>query len=879
MENIMNYYMRNNHLYNEYNKFLKEIFFKYLKLFSCDNKKDLIIKLKKLNHDAGSVCARKMIKIGGWKCVDCEKNSNAILCHQCWSKIKDKHLNHNIKYHSSTNGTCDCGDPNTLEKSLFCPCHKGPLTNEKEVENYINKFFSQDLVQSFQNITENLLEKMIPYIIDNIENNKKDENFKNNMNVFIELLDSLSYNNALMHILSKNFLKNYKIKVKHNCLMISDNSIQFIKTNEEHECCCPIIRILMDSWHNDNQDILFRFLLNYKLRKTMGVLYFLLYERFARFCIEDFCELSVQYIFDDVCTTSATTPGLIEFYFESIKKIFRYFTDEEYMFTTEEDCPLINKLNMLENEQNIFLRDFSSKYTILNDISKRITYDNLYFIKPESAKILGNNEAIYLKFIDILSIFHNINSIKAFYPHKKNFFKESFNSNVIITEYYTLMIFDVYISLLNFDNKIMVQNIFNYFYDIIVNKKYKQLDKNEYSYHCILFRGFSIFLNRYSFYYINSINSQDINVGFENAIKYIPNYQKFGEIIINELFKLHGFINACRLNFLNYYGELMPNYEFYYFIYKEFSLRDSFLLRFLLSNNNFKLSFSLFNIFKNCSLENTFNLMEQHFLAKESFPPDENFLKEEDNEKYMNFNGQILKTILNVIRDNKSIFWVLSSSYQYLHNSKLSNTLVKNLIINDKLTIKEICKNIIIDEIVSNENLNNYTDIVDKIYFAFKDIFGEEKIEELILSMTSKTLTLNKKAKFSVKDEYLKYLDINSIFYSKKKSNIQKYINNFKKKKLSIYNSHFYPFSKYEITSQNNIEKNFFLNQDNFDLIFKMTELLLTNEKYFIFHGFLLNELINYWNIFFYISNEKKQEYISFLYQNKSVIEILNKTI
>ena len=861
----------------EYYTFLKQINNKYLQLFSCTNKDDLVLTLKKLNHDAGSVCARKMIKIGGWKCVDCEKNSNAILCHQCWSKIKDKHLNHDINFHSSTNGTCDCGDPNTLQNSLFCPNHKGPLTNEKEVEKYINKFFSQDLVQSFQTITENLLEKMIPYIVDNIENKIKDKNFISTMNQFLEMIDMLSINTALMHILSKIFLKNFKIKVKHNCLMISDNEIKFIKTNEEHECCCPIIRFLMASWCYTNQDVLFRFLLNYKLRKTMGILYFLLYEYFVRFCHEEFCELSVQYIFDDVCTTVATTPGLIEFYFESLIKIFRYFSEENYIPTIEEECPLFTKINNIENQQTFFLSDLSdfTKFSVFNEIAKRIAYDSLYFIKPESAKYLGNNESIYLKLIELFSVFHNINSIKAFYPHKLDFYKESYNTNIVITEYYLLMIFDAYISILNFENKIMVQNIFNYFSDIIVNKKYRQLDKNEYSFHCILYRAFSIFLNRYIFYYINSINIQDINVGFENAIKYIPNFQIFGEIIINDLLKVFGFVNACRLNFLNYYGELMPNIETYYFQYNEFILRDSFLLRFLLSNNNFKLSFSLLNIFKTCSLENTFNLMEDLFLSKENVPPDENFFKEEDNEKYMKFNGQIIKIILNLIRDNKSILWTLGSSHQVLKNTKFSNSLVKKIISNDEINIKEICKNIIINQIVSNENLDNYTDIMDNIYFCFKDIIGEEKIEELILSMSNKTLTLNKKAKFSIKDEYLKYLDINSIFFSKQKSNIQKYINNFKKEKISIYNDYFYPFTKYEINSQKNIEKNFFMNQENFDIMFKMTELLLTNEKYFIFQEFFLNEIINYWNIFFYISKENRQEYMQFIYQNKSNIEKL----
>ena len=144
--------------------------------------------------------------------------------------------------------------------------------------------------------------------------------------------------------------------------------------------------------------------------------------------------------------------------------------------------------------------------------------------------------------------------------------------------------------------------------------------------------------------------------------------------------------------------------------------------------------------------------------------------------------------------------------------------------------------------------------------------------------MTNKTLTINKKAKFSVKDEYLKYLDISSVYDFRERSSIQKYINNFKTELISIYNPYFYPFTKYEVVSQNNIYNNFFLNQNNFDIIFKLTETLLMNKYYIIFQQFFLSELINYWNIFFYAfeeNNKNNKEYISFLDKNKTCIEKL----
>jgi len=858
---------------------IKNCYNNILELFQCGNGTELINKLKELDYDSGSVCARKMIKIGGWKCSNCEKNGNAILCQQCWSKVREKHLGHEILFNATTNGTCDCGDPNTLESSLFCPQHKGPLTNEEDIQKYIIKNFSKDLIQTFEKYIEDFYDKFVPYLVKVIENKQISFGFSNNMIFYVELINVLSNNNAILHILSKIFLKNYKYKTKHYCLLVKDNEIELIKNKEEHDCCCPLIRILMEAWGDQNQDVLYRFLLNYKLRKTMGVLYFLLNERFMKYFIRDFGEISVQYIFLDVGTTTTSIPGLIELYYEKLYEIVNYFIDENLIINEEEESPLSKKIISQKDidEEDVFY-DTKEKTRDLKNIFQRVFYDNIYLIKPESANNLSNNLTVYKTLIDILSIFHNINHITAYYPHKFGLYKESFDENLVNAENYLLLLFDLYISILNFENKEMVQKLFEYFSDIVTNKRTKQIKDDEYSFHSTLYRGFAIFLNKYCFHYIDSIKSQDINDAFKNSIKYIKNFKQFGEIIIKDILKTFGFINACGENFVNYYGENMPYYDNYYCEQDEFILRDFFLLRFILSHKDFQNSFSLVNIFKHCCLENTYNIMEKHFFSKESVPPETNFFEEEDNYKYMNFNGKILKLILNMIRDNKSLIWEFCCSYQYLKNSKIPNKLLEKVINDDKENIKENCKKLIINNILSKENLNTYTDISDALSASIKDILGKDEIEKLILSLTNKTLTINKKAKFSIKDEYLKYLDISSVYDFRERSNIQKYINNFKTELISIYNTCFYPFTKYEVVSQNNIYNNFFLNQENFDIIFKLTEALLMNKYYIIFQQFFLSELINYWNIFFYVfeeNNKNNKEYISFLEKNKTCIEKL----
>ena len=248
-----------------------------------------------------------------------------------------------------------------------------------------------------------------------------------------------------------------------------------------------------------------------------------------------------------------------------------------------------------------------------------------------------------------------------------------------------------------------------------------------------------------------------------------------------------------------------------------------------------------------------------------------------DNYNYIKFNGNILNFILNIIRNNLSLICQLGLNANTIKENKITDELVKNLFLNDKENIKEISKKLIINEIISHDNLDSFKSIKSSIFPSIKETFDDDKIEELILSMTNKTLTHNKKAKFSIKDKYLQYLDISSVYNLYKKSSMLKYINNFKKEIISIYNVYFYPFIKYEINLQNNLTKNFFINQSNFDIVFKLTELLLTNESYFIFQEFFLNELINYWNIFFYEcgKNINDYEYKSFLNNNRATIEKL----
>ena len=143
---------------------------KILKLFSCANNKDLANQLDKFdsNKNIDDICGKEIEKIGGWKCTDCDKNPNSIVCHHCWSKMKDKHINHNILFNCYLEGGCDCGDENMVKTTLFCPNHKGYLKNEKEIENYINSILPKNMRQNLEQYLLSHLKEIFPLLIEGL---------------------------------------------------------------------------------------------------------------------------------------------------------------------------------------------------------------------------------------------------------------------------------------------------------------------------------------------------------------------------------------------------------------------------------------------------------------------------------------------------------------------------------------------------------------------------------------------------------------------------------------------------------------------------------------------------------------------------------------
>ena len=801
--------------------------------------------------ETGSVCAGKMESVGGWRCLDCIKNENTIFCQNCWSQMKQLHQDHNIVFLTSVNGTCDCGDPNTIDKKYFCPKHKGPMTNEENIEDYIKNCLGEKIAADLKKINKIMFKEMAKYVIRAIEEKKtNDKNFSDNISSFIDYITGPCLSSkACMHIFAELLLENYPFKTKHVCLQLNKGEGKLIKSSIfNHDCCCPFIRLLMPIWPLGKEKVIYSFLYNYKLRKTMGLFYFLLYGEFIKNCLPDFTELSVQIIFDEVSKIASNINGLIDNMYECMPEIFSIFLKRTTHFENPNKIALITAIDLLF----IDLKE-NKKYVIFKEIIFKLKADTIYVMKSLSLKYLSNNTNILYQLIELMNFLQNINPIESIYPHPK-FKSDRYNIDLLDAELWLLDIFSSYVSIFNFESKNNVKDVFQYFSKKICNKK-NILQPQEYSFHIPIYRAFSIFLNRYCFYYANKNNS-DIFQGLNSAIKMIPNYKECFKIMIESIYKVFGYVTACGEEFFNYYGGYMVEYEYLYYYNNQFIFRDFSLMKYLLACKENREYFAFDKILQLCQVENSNKLLEENILKGQKMISPNKWLNEE-NKKYLKFSGKILRIILNILRNNTCLIWNLGASYSMLKANKIEDKLIKDIIISDKENFIELTKELIINQTFIKENLAYYTDIYDYIFLCLKEFLGEKETKDLILSMTNKTLTNEKKAKFSIKEEYLNYLDLNYIIYPRFKSTVEKYISDFKKSQVSIFNTHFYPVNKYEAKLTIENYKQIYFNEENFDFLFRFTSIILQKEGYLVLNEFFLAVLLNYLATFFCLENDQ----------------------
>ena len=820
---------------------------KYLKIFNLKSVLELNVFFALIEVDSHTVCAKKLVEVGAWRCQDCAKNDNVIFCQECWSEMREKHEKHNVVFLHQTSGTCDCGDHNCIDKQYFCPKHKGTIEKKEEISGYINRVLGEELAARFKEINEKFFNNMFYFIMKAINSKKtKTNDFIRVIDGFINCFGVLcEISMACNFIICDLLLKKYPYKAKHTCLDIEGKEGKIIKPSFfSHDCVCPFIRYLLEFWPGKKQKLLYKLILNYKLKKYIGLYYFLFYNNYFKRDIFDFRDISVQIIFKDVIEIACNTPGLIDLMYEEMVDTFKEFIKKE--------DPNLEINNVFSAINQLLGMSTKKKYTATSEIAYSLKCDAVYLLKPVALYYLSNNTNIICKLIDLTMILHNINPIKTS-PSVDILSGTKFIVELLDIEIWILDIFALYVSIFNFNDEDLVKEIFTYFSKAIKKPRYT-LKSNEYTFHITLYRAFSIFLNRYCFHVANKTDTS-VFKALQNVEKLMPDFIKCSKEMIKSVYKVFGFITACEAGFFAYYGVEMPKYESLYYILRQFVYRDFCLLKYLLSLKENADFFDFNNILKLSQVDNSYKPIQDYILKGDKITPPEKWL-DENNKKYLKFSSKILFIFLSLIRNNTSLIWTLSSTYENLKSNKIIDSLIDDILRKDINNFLELTKELVINEILIKENLAFFTDITDNIFLCLKDFFGEKNIKDLILSLTNKTLTKDKKAKFSLKDELLYYLDLNYIIYPADKSKAEKYISDFKSKLVSIFNIHFYPVNKYELKLTLENYNRLYFNDKNFYFLFKFTSIILTQKGCEILNEYFLSVLLNYLSTFLCVESD-----------------------
>jgi len=608
------------------------------------NFEDCLKYLEKIAIPNKCVCAAVIDNIPGWKCNECSKYENSIYCNDCYKKSKNLHKNHRVVYLYSSNGWCDCGDPESLNK--FCPEHIGPYLNQNKIDEYIAKTFKKNVLENLNNFFKNLFSAFSKYFIltekceyfsnELLEikfNNTSDIDSINEKNdilflksnfciVFQNLLHFLrliSKNNlSMLHLIAKYFLNNHfdipKIKDKyltrHCCLKLVEGDIIFYNENKIHVCQCPFFRLFMSNYRDDiksiqkeNEEFFLSFSHNLSLRSAYCIIFFTIYKQILLNNNEDIINKIYYYFLEDAIYLLEQKTKLIE---ESYDILYKYILNKikSSKFITKEgafNSALIDILRI-----PIFM--------VKNEIN--------YFSKPQMRQIMKEKIYIMKRIIDIICLFHNQNEFKSIVPHPQ-FQPRGFSNSLFEFELDLLEIVEKIIIYLDWSKIEFLKEIAKYLINKILNQKkegIKQLKENEYSFHLSLYRCFGLFMNSFclNYTFINNKSKCKLIDSINNFKKLCFGSQEQVENFVGKItkdyYKLFGFISGIKNNFFNYY-ENLESYSNFYFLIKTPYLMDFCLLKYLLIMSNNSFDIRLF--FKLSNIENTYSKFEKFFDIKQ----------------------------------------------------------------------------------------------------------------------------------------------------------------------------------------------------------------------------------------------------------------------
>ena len=270
-------------------------------------------------------------------------------------------------------------------------------------------------------------------------------------------------------------------------------------------------------------------------------------------------------------------------------------TDElSYIISDEKNFSFFEKF-LKEFYNTIKENIYSQKYDIIKEIISNLFIILRYLPRNEIINRFSSNLKFFEYIIYIISLFNNLN----IFENKSNEFQmNDYNNNLLDCESYCLKIIILLSLIIDCYKEENIKFIFellfkklNYF------KKYKEnLKVKIFSPFIILIRAYTIFLNRFCFYY-SIENNSNLFDSFQYYQNLFPKYKELNEFLFNEL------INEFRFFFLsqnhssfNNLGDGMEYYLKYYFNSSISILCDITLMKYLLSLSEMKDKFNILKI-------------------------------------------------------------------------------------------------------------------------------------------------------------------------------------------------------------------------------------------------------------------------------------------
>ena len=858
-------------------------------------------------------CSEIIDSLPGWKCLDCSE-LNSIYCSNCYIKSKNLHKGHKIHYlpkSEKTTGRCDCGDPNNLK--VFCPEHKGSFKEMKEIDEFIERSFQADILSKLNSFFDGLFLKFSQYLILGeqcnffrwdilqfgtfTEDEKNDitlvkENFCAVFQNFLTFLYTITNKNmGMLYLVSKCFLKNYlgksseeKFKVCHTCVKLVNKKIEIIKENEKeseskYDCKCPFLRLILSNWRdkvkpkkdNQNRKLLLLFTQNIFFKESFSLFYFFIFKEILFNANEDIMHERSAFLSENDLYLIGEQTDIIENAYTSFYEYLKEILNK----------PIIKEQNGALN-LNV-TKKIMEYFKIIND-------DLNNFLRPKMKELIGTKNNLIITFLNIACLIHNQCEYKSIYPHPE-FQEKPFPMYFLNWEAILQKIVSKILLCYKWENIDSIKFLFDYLVKKIINQKaeqIKQLNVNEYSFHLSLYRFMGMFVNYFCFNYAIK-NNKSLFDGIEYIKAKLFNskeeMEKCIDIIINDYFRMFGFITGSRNGYFNYY-EYLDSYNELYFNELIFIKKDFTLLKYLIAISEKK--FSIEKMLKSSNIENIYSFFTKIFIEKSA---DKDTKVEEDEKKHILQWVRFFQIVICIMKNDSTYFSTILTSYYNVASSKTKSELF-GTIANNKNLMDDLNNNLtekLVMTFISNGNsldLKEIKNLIDDFYF---EIFPQKQFDEILNDLTVNKIDNKNKKIYSLKDSSLKYLDINYYFSPVEISKAELYINDFKKDIFKLFNSHYFKPSILAYDLCIKVFESILLNKENVELILKIVNALLPkkdkeleNNNLFIkpIKEAFLPIILNYITI---LGTINSKNFIKFKLDNKNIfieiIDILNTAL